>query len=107
MRRTNRFTAPLLLAAVLLVAAAPAASAAPWPALGDLDGFGRTLASWWAALTRGEGTTGGVAAAGQVSPSIDPNGSEVTPHLDPNGNEVSPHLDPDGNEVTPHLDPNG
>jgi hypothetical protein len=107
MRRTNRFTAPLLLAALLLVAAAPAASAAPWPALSDLDGFGRTLATWWAALAGGDGATRGVAAASEVTPSIDPNGDKVTPSLDPDGDEVTPHLDPDGNEVTPRLDPDG
>lgn len=107
MRRTNRFTAPLLLAALLLVAAAPAASAAPWPALGDLDGFGRTLATWWAALTGGHGVSSGVGAASEVTPRIDPDGQEVTPHIDLNGNEVTPRIDSDGNEVTPRIDPDG
>jgi hypothetical protein len=107
MRRTTRFSAALLLAALLATAAAPVASAMPASPLGMLDGVGQLMASWWAALTGDDGGTHGAVAASEVSPRLDPNGNEVSPSIDPNGNEVAPSLDPNGNEVAPSLDPNG
>jgi hypothetical protein len=107
MRRTTRFSPALLLAALLATAAAPAASAMPASPLGMRDGFGQVLASWWTALTGGDGGQRALGAASEVTPSLDPDGNQVTPHIDADGNNVAPHIDPNGNEVTPHLDPDG
>lgn len=103
MRRTNRCSRALVIAVLLLAGLAPAAAAeAPLSPAGWFGSLGDSVARWWAALN-GEGQRS-LRAANEVSPHIDPNGSEDSP---PEGGQVAPHLDPDGTEVAPHLDPNG
>lgn len=104
MRRTNGFTAGLLLAALLAIVAAPTASASPASIFGSLEIGGRSLSSWWAVLA---GETKCISAASEVTPPSDPDGNEATPRIDPNGYEVEPSLAPEGNEATPRIDPNG
>lgn len=106
MRRTNRFLATVLVAVLILALAAPAASAAPWSPASALDGIGRTLAGWWAALTGDDGARG-VYAASEVAPSMDPDGDDVTPSSDTDDVELSSPSDTSHSEVAPHIDPNG
>lgn len=102
MRRTNRISAALLTGALLLIASAPAASAeAKVSPAGWFGSLGQSVASWWAALTDGQGA---FFAASEAS---SPDGSDDQQvALDPTGTEVST-LDEEDGEVAPHLDPNG
>lgn len=106
MRRTNRISAALFIAALLLAGVAPAVSAEAQVSPVDWFGtLGQSVTSWWTALTRDGGSQRNVSAASEVSPSTDPTGEETSSSLDPTGAELS-STDTE-NDVSPHLDPNG
>lgn len=107
MRRTNRFAGTLLIAVLLSTGFAPAASAdVPRSAEGWLHMLGQSFGTWWSAFTGGDGGQRGLTAAGELAPSLDPNGPELAPSLEPDGEQLTT-TDEDGNELAPSIDPNG
>jgi hypothetical protein len=101
-RSILRPLAATALAAALVLAVVPAASAAPG------DG-GPAVTSPLAAWQWLHGWLDRLFAASEAGPGMDPNGSDAQagPHMDPNG--VEAELDPDGtqSDAGPHMDPDG
>ena len=103
-RSTLRPLAATALAAVLVLAAVPAALATAADA-GSVVTTRLDVRQWLNAwIDR-------LFATSEAGPGMDPNGVQAGPDMDPNGmtTEAGPHMDPDGpqTEAGPDMDPDG